>query len=251
MGRALTRQALTGRLDNYLGEAIMATVLITGANRGIGLEFTKQYLARGETIIATCRDQKAATELNALAASSDKLTILTLDVSDGASLSGFAEQLGQTPIDIFINNAGIYGPRSGFGDLGESQWAEVFRVNSSAPLILAQMVIDNLRSGHLKKMVFLTSKMGSIADNQGGGSYIYRSSKAALNAAVKSLSIDLAEEGFLVGLLHPGWVRTDMGGPNGLIDAQTSVTGLTQVIDKLGPDNSGNFFNYDGNIIPW
>jgi NAD(P)-dependent dehydrogenase (short-subunit alcohol dehydrogenase family) len=229
----------------------MATVLITGANRGIGLEFTKQYLARGETLVATCRDPSSATELRALAGQHNQLTVLTLDVADGDSLEGFAAQLGQTPIDIFVNNAGIYGPRSGFGDLDEAQWSEVFRVNSSAPLILTQIVIDNLRAGKLKKMVFLTSKMGSIGDNQGGGSYIYRSSKAALNASVRSLSIDLADEGFLVGLLHPGWVRTDMGGPNGLIDAPTSVTGLTKVIDELGVNNTGSFFNYDGSIIPW
>lgn len=229
----------------------MATILITGANRGIGLEFTKQYLARGETVVATCRDMAAATDLQALAAQHNQLTLLNLDVSNAASLSGFAAQLGQIPIDIFVNNAGIYGPRSGFGNLEEKSWAEVFQVNSSAPLILTQMVINNLRSGKLKKIVFLTSKMGSIGDNQGGGSYIYRSSKAALNAAVKSLSIDLADEGFLVGLLHPGWVRTDMGGPNGLIDAQTSVAGLTKVIDELGDHNSGSFFNYDGSSIPW
>ncbi len=229
----------------------MASILITGANRGIGLEFTKQYLARGETVIATCRNPQTATELRELADQHSELTVLTLDVSDAASLSSFAPQLGQTAIDIFINNAGVYGPRTGFGDLSEPEWAEVFRVNASAPLVLTQIVIDNLRAGNLKKMAFLTSKMGSIGDNQGGGSYIYRSSKAALNAAVKSLSIDLADEGFLVGLLHPGWVRTDMGGPNGLIDAPTSVVGLTKVIDELGPSNTGNFFNYDGNIIPW
>ncbi|MFT4863431.1 MAG: NAD(P)-dependent dehydrogenase (short-subunit alcohol dehydrogenase family) [Pseudohongiellaceae bacterium] len=229
----------------------MATVLITGANRGIGLEFTKQYLARGETVVATCRDPQAATELMALTEGASRLTVLTLDVANEASLAGFSGQLGQTPVDIFVNNAGIYGPRSGFGDLDEAQWAQVFQVNSSAPLILTQIVIDNLRAGKLKKMVFLTSKMGSIGDNQGGGSYIYRSSKAALNAAVKSLSIDLADEGFLVGLLHPGWVRTDMGGPNGLIDATTSVSGLTKVIDELGADNTGSFFNYDGSIIVW
>ncbi len=229
----------------------MATVLITGANRGIGLEFTRQYLARGETVLATCRDPKHADALNQLAKDHSALSVLTLDVSSSDSLSSFPSQLAETPIDIFINNAGIYGPRSSFGDLEEAAWAEVFKVNSSAPLILTQLVIDNLRAANTRKMVFLTSKMGSIADNQGGGSYIYRSSKAALNAAVKSLAIDLSAEGFLVGLLHPGWVRTDMGGPNGLIDVETSVTGLTSVIDNLSAENSGGFFNYDGNIIPW
>lgn len=229
----------------------MKTVLITGANRGIGLEFTKQYLALGDSVIATCRDSTNAGELSELLDNSSNLKLIELDVSDSQSISGFSKRLEGAAIDLFINNAGVYGPREGFGHLEESAWAEVFAVNSSAPLILTQAIIENLRAGKLKKMVYLTSKMGSIADNQGGGSYIYRSSKAALNAGVRSLSIDLSQEGFLVALLHPGWVRTDMGGPNGLIDTKTSVAGLMKVIDGLDGPNSGSFFNYDGSIIPW
>jgi NAD(P)-dependent dehydrogenase (short-subunit alcohol dehydrogenase family) len=111
--------------------------------------------------------------------------------------------------------------------------------------------MENFAKGGDKKLVYLTSKMGSIGDNQGGGSHIYRSSKAALNAAVKSLAIDLSDKGFSVALLHPGWVRTDMGGPNGLIDTKTSVTGLMEVIAGLDPASSGRFLNYDGSVIPW
>jgi NAD(P)-dependent dehydrogenase (short-subunit alcohol dehydrogenase family) len=229
----------------------MATILITGTNRGIGLEFVKQYLQRGETVLATCRDPESAAELKTLAAANEALTVLKLDVADSASIAAFPEQLGDSAVDVFINNAGIYGPREGFGKLAESDWAEVFRVNSSAPIILTQTIIDSLRKGADKKLVYITSKMGSIDDNQGGGSYIYRSSKAALNAAVKSLSIDLADEGFKATVLHPGWVRTDMGGPNGLIDTQTSVNGLIGIIDDLGHDGSGCFYAYDGATIPW
>lgn len=229
----------------------MANVLITGTNRGIGLEFVEQFLARGDSIFASCREPDAKGKLQELAANNGSLKLLKLDVSDESSLQAFPDQLAGVAIDIFVNNAGIYGSREGFGKLDESVWAEVFQVNSSAPVILTQLIMDNLKKGSLKKLVYLTSKMGSIADNQGGGSYIYRSSKAALNAAIKSLAIDLKDEGFSVGLLHPGWVRTDMGGPNGLIDTNTSVTGLIKVIDNLDSANSGSFFNYDGAIIPW
>lgn len=229
----------------------MANVLVTGTNRGIGLEFVEQFLARGDSVFATCRNPSAEGKLKDLAAKNPELKLLTLDVSDQVSLQSFPAQLAGAAIDIFVNNAGIYGSREGFGKLEEEVWADVFQVNSSAPVILTQLLMDNLRKGSLKKLVYLTSKMGSIEDNQGGGSYIYRSSKAALNAAIKSLAIDLESEGFCVGLLHPGWVRTDMGGPNGLIDTNTSVTGLMEVIDNLKTTNSGSFFNYDGAIIPW
>lgn len=229
----------------------MANVLITGTNRGIGLEFVEQFLARGDQVFACCRQPDQSEQLQALAEENELLQLLELDVSSQSSMAALPAKLTGVGIDVFVNNAGVYGPREGFGSLQEEPWADVFQVNSSAPLILTQLLMENLSKGEGKKLVYLTSKMGSIADNQGGGSYIYRSSKAALNAAVKSLSIDLAGQGFSVGLLHPGWVRTDMGGPNGLIDTETSVTGLMQVIDRLNSGNSGSFFNYDGTIIPW
>ena len=230
----------------------MATVLITGANRGIGLEFVKQYLARGEKVVATCRDLEAATELQQLRAENENLSLLSLDVSCDESLTAFPAQLENTPIDIFINNAGVYGPRdSVFNNVDEENWLPVLRVNAIAPMLLTQLIIENLKLGQDKKLLYITSKMGSIDDNKGGGSYVYRSSKAALNAVVKSIAVDLADDGFAVAVLHPGWVRTDMGGPNGLIDAGTSVAGMVSVIDNLGRSNTGSFFNYDGTIIPW
>ena len=230
----------------------MATILITGTNRGIGLEFTKQYLARGDRVIATCRDIEAADVLKKLRSDHDKLEVRQLDVSSAESILEFVQQLADTPIDIFINNAGVYGPRNAkFGEVDGQLWASVLQVNSIAPLMLSQLLMPNLRQGTDKKMVYLTSKMGSIDDNSGGGSYIYRSSKTALNSVVKSLAIDLAGEGFRAAVLHPGWVLTDMGGQNALIDTKTSVTGMLQVVDDLDQQSSGSFFNYDGSIIAW
>lgn len=230
----------------------MATVLITGTNRGIGLEYTKQFLDRGDTVLGTCRDPGSAEALSELAKANSNLQLLQLDVSDSDSMANFSASLAGQAIDIFINNAGVYGPKTTqFGDLEAQTWSDVMQVNSIAPVLLTQLLMDNMRAGVEKKLVYVTSKMGSVADNQGGGAYVYRSSKSALNAAVKSLSVDLAGEGMKVALLHPGWVLTDMGGPNALIDTTTSVSGMMQVIDGLSSDSSGSFFNYDGSIIPW
>ena len=138
-----------------------------------------------------------------------------------------------------------------FGEADTEVWASVLQVNSIAPLILSQMLMPNLLKGTDKKLLYLSSKMGSIGDNSSGGSYIYRSSKTALNSVVRSLAIDLAATGFSAAVLHPGWVQTDMGGPNALIDTSASVAGMMKVIDDLNQQQSGNFFNYDGSIIPW
>lgn len=230
----------------------MATILITGTNRGIGLELTKQCLERGDRVIATCRNIAEAEDLKRLQGVHKALDVRQLDVASTESMQEFVRNLADTPIDIFINNAGVYGPPSvKFGEVDAGVWASVLQVNSIAPLILSQLLMPNLRLGKNKKMLYLTSKMGSIADNSGGGSYIYRSSKTALNSVIKSLAIDLAGEGFSAAVLHPGWVLTDMGGPNALIDTTTSVTGMLKVIDDLNSDNSGSFVNYDGSIIPW
>lgn len=231
---------------------VLTTVLITGANRGIGLEFARQYLARGDRVLATCRDVKAASALQQLGANHKQLVVLQLDAANDESIAAFPQQLQGEAVDIFINNAGVYGPRDGkFGKVARADWQHVLQVNSVAPLLLTQALMANLNKGKLKKLVYLTSKMGSIADNGGGGHYIYRSSKAALNMVVKSLAIDLAGAGFIAAVLHPGWVKTDMGGPNAQIDTLTSVNGMIKVIDGLDQQQSGGFFNYDGSVIPW
>lgn len=230
----------------------MATVLITGTNRGIGYQFTEDFLLRGDRVLATCRNIETADKLRQLATAHSNLEILELDVASSESMRNFPNLLNGEAIDIFVNNAGVYGPKNtGFGDVDGSTWASVFQINSIAPVLLTQLIIDNLRDGRDKKLLYVTSKMGSIEDNNGGGSYVYRSSKSALNSAVKSLSIDLAGEGFKAAVLHPGWVLTDMGGPNALIDTSTSVSGMMRVIDGLDAEQSGSFFNYDGSIIPW
>lgn len=229
------------------------TYFITGCNRGLGLEFVQQLLVRGQRVIATCRDIATATDLTALALKhSGQLSLIEMDVADEASMREAVDLLNDEPIDVFINNAGVYGPRdANFGQVKAPAMAEVLYTNAVAPMLLTQLLIANVRKGSGKKLVYISSKMGSIEDNGRGGSYIYRSSKTALNSIVKSLSIDLASEGIAITTLHPGWVRTDMGGPNGNIDAPESVSGLLNVIDGLSVANTGQFYNYDGSTIAW
>ena len=230
-----------------------STYFITGCNRGLGLEFVRQLLARGQRVIATCRDIATSTDLTALTLKhSGQLSLVEMDVSDEASMREAVALLNDEAIDVFINNAGMYGPRdANFGNVDGPVMAEVLYTNAVAPVLLTQLLIDNVRKGSGKKLVYVSSKMGSIADNGRGGSYIYRSSKTALNSVVKSLALDLAPEGIATATLHPGWVRTDMGGPNGLIDAPESVSGMLNVIDGLSVANTGQFFNYDGSTIAW
>jgi len=230
----------------------MATILVTGANRGLGIEFVEQYLNEGNEVIATYRNENSSMDLIEMGNERSNLKLLQLDVSSNKSLNSFAENLGDSPIDIFINNAGVYGPRnSSFGNVDEENWIPAIKINAIAPILLTQLIIKNIRSGADKKLIYITSKMGSIDDNKGGGAYVYRSSKTALNAVVKSLSVDLENEGMTVALIHPGWVKTDMGGPNALIDKETSVREMTEVISNLDISSTGNFYNYDGSIIPW
>lgn len=221
----------------------MPTVLITGANRGIGLEFARQYAADGWTVIGTARKPDGADALRSV----DPVEILRLDAADPGSLDDFTSALGDRPIDLFINNAGVYGST----DLDRDEWLRTFEVNSIAPTLLAERLRPNVAASAQKKMAVLTSKMGSIADNGSGGSIPYRSSKAAVNAAWKSLAIDYADDGIAVAMLHPGWVQTDMGGPNALIDTETSVNGMRAVLDKLSLESTGRFTAHDGSDLPW
>ena len=230
----------------------MARILITGANRGLGLEFVERYLESGDDVMASYRNEDSSFDLIKMSNERSNLKLLQLDVSSNKSLNSFAENLGDSPIDIFINNAGVYGPRnSSFGNVDEENWIPAIKINAIAPILLTQLIIKNIKSGADKKLIYITSKMGSIDDNKGGGAYVYRSSKTALNAVVKSLSVDLENEGMTVALIHPGWVKTDMGGPNALIDKDTSVRGMIEVISNLDISSTGNFYNYDGSIIPW
>ncbi|ERB67190.1 SDR family oxidoreductase [Vibrio coralliilyticus OCN008] len=226
----------------------MKTVLITGANRGIGLSLVKNYHAQGWQVHATYRSEKSSQDL--LELEGDNLTCHPLDVTDYQGLSEFANAL--PALDVLINNAGYYGPKGyGFGNTDIDEWRKVLEINTIAPLKLVEALFPNLQRGQLKKIACLSSKVGSMTENTSGGGYIYRSSKAALNSVVKSLSNDLSSQDFTVLALHPGWVQTEMGGPNALIDTQTSAAGLVEVIERADISRSGEFINYDGTALPW
>jgi NAD(P)-dependent dehydrogenase (short-subunit alcohol dehydrogenase family) len=228
------------------------TVLITGTNRGLGLEFVRQYLDAGCKVIATVRDPAHPGGLSDLAgAHHERLSILTLSADDKASRQALADALQKTPIHLLINNAGVSGGWGELGQLDADRWESVFNINCIAPVKLTELLLPNLRAAGESTVVMLSSKMGSMGDNTSGGSHVYRSSKAALNATARSLAIDLAPMKIKVAILHPGWVRTDMGGPNGLIDAATSVSGMRKVIDGLTRKQAGTFIAYDGATLPW
>ncbi len=229
----------------------MKTVIITGANRGIGLEFVRQYQQDGWNVIAGCRAPESATELNKLQ-ENGHLMVLPVDVSNPVSRQNFCKMIGDKPVHLFINNAGIYGPKTALlGNIDEEEWLRVFTVNTIAPLKMVELLHQNLIAAEASTVAILSSKMGSIDDNGSGGVYIYRSSKAAVNAVAKSLALDLAGDQIKVVTLHPGWVQTEMGGPNALIDTPTSVGGMRRVIKQLTKEQSGSFISYDGTQIPW
>ncbi|HDM8222598.1 TPA: SDR family oxidoreductase [Vibrio campbellii] len=226
------------------------TVFITGANRGIGLSLTELYLQQGAQVHATSRNLADSNALNALASRYSTLVLHELDVTDYQRVAQLASEL--PAIDLLINNAGYYGPKGyGFGNTDIEEWRQVFEINTIAPLKLVESFYPRLKQGKTKKIACISSKVGSMTENTSGGGYIYRSSKAALNSVVKSLSNDLTDEGFTVLALHPGWVRTEMGGPNALIDTQMSADGLVKVIEQSTQENSGQFINYDGTELPW
>ncbi|AYO19184.1 SDR family oxidoreductase [Vibrio owensii] len=226
------------------------TVFITGANRGIGLSLTELYLQQGAQVHATSRNLADSKELHALASRYNTLVLHELDVTD---YQGVAQLTSELPaIDLLINNAGYYGPKGyGFGNTDIEEWRQVFEINTIAPLKLVENFYPLLQQGKAKKIACISSKVGSMTENTSGGGYIYRSSKAALNSVVKSLSNDLTDEGFTVLALHPGWVRTEMGGPNAILSAPDSAKGLVNVIENATLSDSGRFLNYDGTEIPW
>lgn len=227
-----------------------STVLITGANKGIGLAYAKQYAQAGWQVYACVRTPAQASALQAIAREYPQVTVLTLDVSQPNAILQIAHQLAGVRLDVLISNAGVY-PDSQLGRVDAQAWLNAFQINTMATYYLVEAFLPHLKQSAQAKVIAMTSKMGSIDDNGSGSEYIYRSSKTALNMLVKSLAIDLRSAGIIVAALHPGWVRTDMGGPNGLIDVQTSVTGLRQVIAQLDLANTGRFIAYDGQSIAW
>jgi NAD(P)-dependent dehydrogenase (short-subunit alcohol dehydrogenase family) len=218
----------------------MPTVLITGANRGIGLEFVRQYSTDGWDVVATVREHSE--ELDALNVRVERLDMRNLD-----AVASFADRLDS--LDLLIANAGTYGPRSpDSGEEGE-EWLETFAVNTVAPYLLAQSVLPLVTRAE-GKLIAITSRMGSIDDNTSGGYIAYRSSKTALNSAWKSLALDNRSK-VTCAVLHPGWVQTRMGGASAPLEPEDSVSGMRKVIADLSPADSGGFFSYDGSEIPW
>jgi NAD(P)-dependent dehydrogenase (short-subunit alcohol dehydrogenase family) len=229
------------------------SVLITGANRGLGFEFAKQYLADGWQVYAACRDPDSASELRLLTdASGHKLRILNLDVTDLSSVKAAAAEVDGQAIDLLINNAGIGGPQGQtVGNIDYEAWAKVLDVNTMGPMRVSEAFVDHVARSERKLIVTLTSGMGSLADNTSGGSIAYRSSKAAVNMVMRSLAIDLAPLGITCVVVNPGWVQTDMGGSHATLTPVESVKRLRDLIDTLGPTQSGKFFNYDNREYPW
>jgi NAD(P)-dependent dehydrogenase (short-subunit alcohol dehydrogenase family) len=218
----------------------MPTVLITGANRGIGLEFARQYSTGGWDVVATVRD--GSSELDKLG-----VRVEHLDMRDLDAVAHFGEKLDS--LDLLIANAGTYGPKAVISEQDGEGWLETFAVNTVAPFILAQSVLEHVARAD-GKLVAVSTKMGSIEDNSSGGYIAYRSSKSALNSAWRSLAID--NRGTVIcAVLHPGWVQTRMGGSSAPLKPENSVAGMRKVIEGLGPDQSGGFFAYDGSEIPW
>jgi len=229
------------------------SILVTGANRGIGLEMVRYYANQGWHVFATCRSPENAHALNKMVHQfNEQINVIPLDVTRKKHIEALSATLKNQPIDILFNNAGIYGPTDAiFGNTQPDDWLETFRVNTIAPLKIIEALIDNISRSQDKTIVTITSKMGSIEDNGSGGSYIYRSSKAALNAVLKSVAIDLAPKGIKVLLIHPGWVKTEMGGLNAEISTEQSVRGISRVIHNTTINDSGTFSEYDGTLVPW
>ena len=226
----------------------MPTVLITGAGRGLGFEFAKQYAADGWKVIATVREPAAGAKLSALGKT---VEVHLADVTDRAAIARLAKDLRGAAIDVLICNAGIYGPKGQpFGQTDYAAWEQVMRVNVMAPMAVVEALVDNVAASAQKRIVMMSSSLGSIARNDGGDP-IYRSSKTALNQVMRTLSAELKDRGITVVSVSPGWVKTDMGGSAAPLTADVSIMGLRKVIAGLSVKDTGRYLHYDGTENPW
>lgn len=232
----------------------MSSILITGSNRGLGLEWVQQYARDGWRVYATCRHPDQAESLQQLARDYSQVSVHELDVTRAEQITRLAGELGEVPIDILVNNAGVYFERWGKDKLGSiryDDWQETFAVNTLGPMRVSEAFLEQVAGSERRLVVVISSHMGSIADITGGNDYAYRSSKAALNAAMKGLSHEVAPRQVGVLLLHPGWVRTRMGGPSAPYSPAESVKGMRRIIDRFTLSHTGRFVRFDGTEMPW
>ena len=231
----------------------MSAVLITGANRGIGLEFAHQYSADEWEVFAACRDPSGARQLQEMARrSAARLTTIPMDVTSSESVRSAAKQLGTVAIDLLINNAGTAGmPGQRTGDVDYENWVRVLDVNTMGPLRVIEAFAGHIARSRRRLIVTITSGMASLADNTSGGSMAYRTSKAAVNMAMRSVAADLASRRIACIVVNPGWVKTAMGGAGAPLTPEESVAAMRRLIESVGPEESGKFFDYDGSEYPW
>lgn len=230
----------------------MSTILITGANRGIGLELVRQYLDAGNRVYACCRQPDSADDLATLARNSKgTLSIHQMDVSDEQSIKACAEALSGIAIDVLINNAGIMGGENqSFGNASLDDWLHTIQVNTIGPFRVAESFKSHLEAAEAPKMITISSQVGASTFTM-PGIYAYASSKAAVNKVMQTLASEWQTTGICVALMHPGWVKTDMGGAEADITPQASAQGIRQVIEKITLADSGKFFKWNGDIHPW
>lgn len=227
----------------------MPTLLVTGANRGLGLELARTYGGAGWTVHGAARDPASAADLRAVPGVAK---IHRLDITDAAQIRNVARALGGVAIDLLINNAGVnMTEQTSLEDLDYEGWERDFAVNTVAPLRLTAALAENVAASDGRTIAFMSSRAGSITSNIAGGRYRYRSTKAALNAAVRSLALDLLPRGVICVAVHPGWARTDMGGSRATISPAESAGWLKVLFDRLEPHHAGHFLNYDGTELPW
>ena len=232
----------------------MPNILVTGSNRGLGLEWVRQYAGLGWRVYATCRFPEQAEDLSKLAGQHPDISIHQLDVTHQEHIQRLAEELQDAPLDILVNNAGVYFEQWGrdkLGGIDYDDWLESFKVNTLGAVRVTEALRDNLARSEKRLMVAVTSHMGSIAEIHSPNDYAYRSSKAALNAVVKGMVYELEPLGIGILLVHPGWVRTRMGGANGAYSPQESVSNMRKRVDGFKRSDSGRFYRHDGTVIPW
>jgi NAD(P)-dependent dehydrogenase (short-subunit alcohol dehydrogenase family) len=229
----------------------MPNILITGANRGIGLALARQYARDGDTVFACCRVPHSADALNALAHSSDgRVTVHEMDVADENSIRAAARSIGDRPVDILINNAGISGGEDQrIDEVNTTKWIDAFKVMAIGPFRVIQAFLVNLQKADNPKVMTITSQIGATTWPM-GGSYVYASAKAAVNRVMIAMARDLSDQ-VTVGLIHPGWVRTDMGGSNADLSVEESAAGIRSVVASITRADSGKFYKWNGDIHPW